>query len=181
MYLYGNRRWLCKDYSGISWSCWLIILGVAATPPRFRERSLASPPSGFSSACRFRRKNRITHTAGFGTNFGWIRSPLFLWGTVQQRRLIHRNRSLPCFTPFDGDFTNWTLTHSLHRLVPGRFLFLCYLVRASLLMFRFDRRRLLHGVDVYCERSGRRSPPNMPCGLRVTRFWASAFREELYL
>ena len=44
--------------------------GVAAPPPRFRERSLGSPPSGF---------NRITHTAGFGTNFGWIRSPLFIW------------------------------------------------------------------------------------------------------
>lgn len=42
-------------------------LGVAATPPRFRESSLKSRPEGF---------NRITHSAGFGTNFGWIRSSL---------------------------------------------------------------------------------------------------------
>ena len=42
-------------------------LGVAATPPRFRESSLRSRPEGF---------NRITHSAGVGTNFGWIRSSL---------------------------------------------------------------------------------------------------------
>ena len=45
-------------------------LGVAATPLRFRESSLRSRPEGF---------NRITHSAGFGTNFGWNRSPLFIW------------------------------------------------------------------------------------------------------
>ena len=45
------------------------------------------------------------------------------------------------FMPFEGDYTNLTLTHSLHRLVPGRFSFSA-LPRPGflLLLFRFGRR-----------------------------------------
>ena len=51
-------------------------LGVAATPLRFRESSLRSRPEGFNRITRRSASIPISNLAGFGTNFGWIRSSL---------------------------------------------------------------------------------------------------------
>lgn len=73
-------------------------MGVAAQPPRFRKSSLGSRPEGF---------NRITHTAGFGTNFKVGSEVRFSFELVASRwRTFAGVRSLPCIMPFEvGIFT----------------------------------------------------------------------------
>lgn len=84
--------------------------------------------------------------------------------------------------PFEGDFTNLnskpfvasTRTEAsclLHKLILEVFgdcvaiHFLCFLGTGFLAVPSASR---LHGVDVYFEHSGRRSPPNMPCRFSVS-------------
>ena len=101
----------------------------------------------------------------------WIRGSLFYAALFRQWLSfpdIGRYRSS---WPFEGDFTNWNSEPFVPstRTVAISFSVLprhgLHGVNAPLC-----HRVIIHGVDVYFERSGRRSPPNMPCRLRGSRF-----------
>ena len=111
------------------------------------DRKASIPNSCFASDFVDNRIQRASTPT-----FRWIRSSLILWGFVSATATCSQRDVVTVLCALWGDFTYWALTHSLHRLVPGRFLFSALPQPGfPLLMFRFGR-QWLHGVDAYLRR-----------------------------